>query len=72
MGVTLVEQWIKSGHHVLFGARAVSLALKRGELSQVLTGNHRVVSVSQSARDGEVILIAVPGAAVSSLLDSYL
>lgn len=65
IGTTLGKKWAGKGHEVIFGVRDVSAA-KHQPLLESITGDATIAATAEAAVDAEVIVLAIPGAAVEA------
>jgi 8-hydroxy-5-deazaflavin:NADPH oxidoreductase len=69
IGGTLARQWGAAGHEITFGVRDPAKA----EVQQLVGdvgSNARATSIDRAVADGEVVLFAVPGAAMAATVAS--
>ncbi len=67
IGGTLGRKWAQAGHRVMFGVRAPD-SEEIQQLIQAVGGQAHAGSVSEAVAFGEVVLIAVPAAAVREVI----
>ncbi|MEO5951838.1 MAG: NAD(P)-binding domain-containing protein [Chloroflexia bacterium] len=67
IGSTLGKKWAASGHRVMFGVRAPD-SDEVQQLVQTLGGQAHAGSVSEAVAFGDVVVIAVPAAAVQQVV----
>lgn len=67
IGSTLGKKWAASGHRVMFGVRAPDSEDVQ-QLVQTLGGQAHAGSVSEAVAFGDVVVIAVPAAAVQQVV----
>ncbi|MCB9100600.1 MAG: NAD(P)-binding domain-containing protein [Anaerolineales bacterium] len=67
IGATLGKKWAAQGHDVIFGVRDVTAA-KYQTLLETMTGQAAVAPTVEAAAAAEVIVLAIPGAAVNETL----
>ena len=65
IGGRLARAWARAGHAVVMGTRESSLGKARDALGDA---NVRVTGIEEAARDAEVIVLAVPYAAIGELV----
>lgn len=70
IGETLGKKWAAAGHKVRFGVRNMS-APKHGPLLEACGQNAAVVTAGEAISFGEVVLLAVPSAAVDGILAEH-
>ncbi len=64
IGATLGRKWIKAGHSVMFGVRNIDNPEVR-QLVQELGERASVGTISETIQSGEIVLFAIPGAAMA-------
>lgn len=67
VGGALASRWSANGHETVVGVR--DLSSPRAKAVAELVGTERVVSVDEAAGSAEVVLMAIPGEAVASLVE---
>ena len=70
IGTTLGRIWVEAGHEVVFGVRATR-APKVLDLLDSLGGKAKGRQVDRAIASAEVVLLAIPGTAVSELVRRY-
>ena len=70
IGGTLGKKWLASGHEVMFGVRDRQSAKTQAAL-EATGGKIRAVEMGEALRFGEVVLLAIPHAAVPELLAAH-
>src|SRR5438105_2355227 len=69
IGATLGAKWATAGHAVIFGVRDVASPKSQAALQ---AGSHVAVDTIGSAlAQGDVILVAIPGAAVRATVEAH-
>jgi 8-hydroxy-5-deazaflavin:NADPH oxidoreductase len=63
IGGSLAKLWSAKGHEITFGVREVNSAKTQKALAEI-GGNIRAVSIAEAAAWGEIVVLAVPWAAV--------
>jgi predicted dinucleotide-binding enzyme len=70
IGGTLGKKWAAAGHEVLFGVRDTG-ASKHGPLLEACGPNVDVITAGEAITFGEVVLLAVPSAAMEETLAEH-
>jgi predicted dinucleotide-binding enzyme len=68
IGSTLGKKWANAGHAVTFAVRNVNDP-KYQSLLKTITGSVRIATIPDAVSSAEVILFAIPGAAVAETID---
>jgi predicted dinucleotide-binding enzyme len=68
IGSTLGKKWANAGHAVTFAVRNVNDP-KYQSLLKTITGSVRIATIPDAVSSAEVILFAIPGAAVAKTID---
>jgi len=66
IGRAVTRHWVRAGHDVVLGARSPQAL---ADFVAELGPRARAASLADAAREGEVVLLAVPAAAVDELLE---
>ena len=70
IGGTLGEKWAAAGHEVVFGVRDPHKSSAVDRVSG-MAGDARLATSAEAIEHGEVVVFAVPGAAVEAIVDAH-